>query len=184
MKYWNVFPALFVVLFVLLFSGLSIDMAGAENSSSFRLPEFTQTDKEAWINSEPLMIDDLGGKVVLLDFWTFGCWNCYRSFPWLKSLEARYRDEAFQVIGIHTPEFDHEKVPENVRRNVKKFGLGHPVMMDNDYRYWRSMNNRYWPAYYLIDKTGKVRGSFYGETHDGDRRAEKIEKLLKLLLAE
>jgi thiol-disulfide isomerase/thioredoxin len=155
-----------------------------QNGSPLSMPEFTQTGADAWINSVPLNVGDLRGKVVLLDFWTFDCWNCYRSFPWLKSLEARYQGDAFQVIGIHTPEFDHEKVAGSVNEKVRKFGLEHPIMLDNDYGYWRRMNNRYWPAYYLIDKKGLVRGYFYGETHIGDRRAKKIEEQLQTLLAE
>lgn len=126
----------------------------------------------------------LRGKVVLLDFWTYGCWNCYRSFPWLREVEARYQDRGLQVIGVHTPEFDHERVLENVVEKVEEFKLKHPVMIDNDLSYWRAMYNRYWPAFYIIDKKGLVRGVFVGETHAGDRRAVEIETLLEKLLAE
>ena len=131
-------------------------------------PEFTQTDKKAWLGSEPLTIADLRGKVVLLDFWTFGCWNCYRSFPWLNALETKFEDADFQVIGIHSPEFDHEKDRGAVVANIKKFNLKHPSMMDNDFAYWRAMGNRYWPTFYLIDKRGFLRHVFIGETHEGD----------------
>jgi hypothetical protein len=163
---------------------LSIHGTDAESGVPEAIPEFTQTDPSMWINSEPLSTDKLRGRVLLLDFWTFDCWNCYRSFPWLKSLETGLTDEAFTVIGIHTPEFDHERVPENVRVKVHQFGLHHPVMLDNDFRYWRSMNNRYWPAYYVIDKEGTVRGRFVGETHAGGGQAKKIEKLVRKLLQE
>ena len=149
-----------------------------------KLPEFTQVDPTAWINSKPLTIADLRDKVILLDIWTYGCWNCYRSFPWLKSVEEKFSDEDFLVIGIHTPEFDHEKERKNVVKNVERFMLHHPVMMDNNFAYWRSLRNRYWPAYYVVDKKGYIRDAFVGETHIGDRRANKIEKLIEKLLKE
>ena len=114
-------------------------------------PEFTHRDAGSWINSPPLSIVDLRGKVVLLDIWTFDCWNCYRSFPWLKSVEERFEAEGLQVIGIHTPEFDHERVRGSIEKKVKEFGLPHPVMIDNDFSYWNALGNRFWPSYYLVD---------------------------------
>jgi len=147
-------------------------------------PEFTHTSLESWLNSPPLRMADLRGRVVLLDFWTFDCWNCYRSFPWLQSVEDRYGPKGLQVIGVHTPEFDHEKSRANVQDKIKQFGLRHPVVMDNDYSYWRAMKNRYWPAYYLVDKSGVIRGLYIGETHRGDRRAQKVEAAIERLLAE
>ena len=149
-----------------------------------KMPEFTQVDPAAWINSKPLTTEDLRGKVILIDIWTYGCWNCYRSFPWLRSVEEKFADQEFQVIGIHTPEFDHEKDRNNVIKNVEKFMLHHPVMMDNDFAYWRLLRNRYWPAYYIVDKKGNIRDAFIGETHEGDRRAKKIEKVITKLLKE
>ena len=147
-------------------------------------PEFTHTDPDAWINSAPLKLTELRGKVVLLDFWTFDCWNCYRSFPWLKSLEERYTGQGLTVIGVHTPEFKHERVRENVVRKVAEFGLPHAIMMDNDFSYWKAMGNRYWPAFYLIDKEGRVRSRHIGETHANDANAKTIESQIEQLLAE
>ena len=147
-------------------------------------PEFTQTDPEAWLGSEPLSIKDLRGKVVFIDIWTYGCWNCYRSFPWLNALEEKLADEDFQVIGIHTPEFEHEKVRENIVEKIKEFELKHPSMMDNDFAYWRKLDNRYWPTYYLVDKKGYIRHYFIGETHTGSKRAREIEFAIKQLLME
>ena len=149
-----------------------------------RMPEFTHPMQSAWLNSGPLTRDDLKGKVVLLDFWTFGCWNCYRSFPWMNDLEKRFADRKLQVIGVHTPEFDHERDADRVREKMREFELHHPVMIDNDSSYWRAMRNRYWPAFYVIDKKARIRGVFVGETHKGDRRARAIEKLITELLAE
>lgn len=148
------------------------------------LPAFHTQDARDWLNSPPLRTEDLRGRVLLIDFWTFDCWNCYRSFPWLKALEARLDGEAFQVIGVHTPEFEHEKLRTNVIAKIDEFGLSHPVVMDNDFRYWRAFDNRYWPAFYLVDKQGQIRHRFVGETHAGDARAEAVEREIRALLAE
>ena len=148
------------------------------------VPEFTQAAASQWLNSKPLKWRDLRGKVVLIDFWTFECWNCYRSFPWLHRVEEKFAADDFTVVGIHTPEFDHEHERHRVAEKIKEFKLEHPVMMDNDYRFWRSMNNRYWPAFYLVDKRGQVRGYYIGETHTGSSKARQIERHIKRLLAE
>ena len=147
-------------------------------------PEFTHQSDSEWINSKPLKLADLRGKVVLIDFWTFECWNCYRSFPWLNTLETKFADKDVQVIGVHSPEFKHEHDRKRVEAKIKEFELHHPVMMDNDFSYWKALNNRYWPAFYIIDKEGVVRGTFFGETHKGDRNAKAIEGLIEELLVE
>ena len=148
------------------------------------LPEFTTADAAEWFNGPPLTVADLRGRVVLVDVWTFGCWNCYRSFPWLNALEKRLADRDFTVIGIHTPEFDHERDPDRVALKIEEFGLHHPVMMDNDFAYWQALRNRYWPAFYLVDKQGMIRHLHVGETHEGDARARRIEEQILALLAE
>lgn len=148
------------------------------------LPEFTTDASQYWFNSEPLRVSELRGQVLLIDVWTYDCWNCYRSFPWLNALEARLSDRPFRVIGIHSPEFEHEHDPARVAAKVREFGLRHPVMMDNDFAYWRALGNRYWPAYYLVDKRGMIRYRHIGETHSGDARAERIEEQIQVLLAE
>ncbi len=147
-------------------------------------PEFTHREAEDWINSPPLSLADLRGKVVLVDFWTFGCWNCYRSFPWLIEMEEHFSDRPFTVVGVHSPEFDHERDRDRVVEKVKEFKLPHPVMIDNDFSYWRMMGNRYWPTYYLIDKRGRVRAMFIGETHAGSERASAVQNAIETLLAE
>ncbi|MGH8672187.1 MAG: redoxin family protein [Burkholderiales bacterium] len=157
---------------------------GARDLDVRPAPEFTHRETSEWLNSEPLTLKQLKGRVVLLDFWTFDCWNCYRSFPWLKSVEERYGPQGLRVIGVHTPEFGHEKVLGNVQRKVEEFGLKHPVMVDSDMSYWRAMSNRYWPAYYLLDKRGNLRAYSVGETHAGDARAREIEAAVEKLLAE
>ena len=147
-------------------------------------PAFTQTNSDAWINSSPLRMDALRGKVLLLDVWTFECWNCYRSFPWLHQLQARYQDDGLQVIGIHSPEFDRERERAAVQAKVQEFGITHPVMIDNDFRYWEALGNRVWPSFYLIDKQGRVRYRFIGETQVGEPQALRIERAVNALLAE
>lgn len=148
------------------------------------LPDFTQTSPHEWFNSKPLTKKDLLGKVTLIDFWTFECWNCYRSFPWLHGVEEAYKAKGLQVIGVHTPEFEREKNHASINTKIKQFGIHYPVMVDNDRAYWKAMKNRYWPAYYLVDKKGKIRASFIGETHKDTAQASKIEALIEKLLSE
>ncbi|MCB1773686.1 MAG: redoxin family protein [Gammaproteobacteria bacterium] len=155
-----------------------------QGAESRPLPEFTTSNPADWFNSEPLVTADLRGKVLLVDVWTFGCWNCYRSFPWMKAMEARLADEPFQIVGIHSPEFDHERDRANVAAKIAEFGLTHPVMLDNDFAYWRRLNNRYWPAFYLVDRSGTIRHLHVGETHEGDARAIRIEQQIRALLDE
>lgn len=158
--------------------------AAGELTPSIALPEFTARSAELWIQSAPLSVHDLRGKVLLIDVWTFECWNCYRSFPWLNALEARLAEQDFAVIGIHSPEYAREKRVAAVRAKAVEFGLKHPIMIDNDMRYWRALDNHYWPAYFLVDRQGRIRYRFVGETHVGDRQALAIEAALKKLLDE
>lgn len=147
-------------------------------------PQFTQRSADAWINSAPLRIESFRGRVLLIDVWTFDCWNCYRSIPWIADLEKRFGPNGLSVLGIHSPEFDHERQRERVVAKVREFGIRHPVMLDNDFAYWRALDNQYWPAFYVIDKKGVIRGRFVGETHIGDRRATEIERLIGTLIGE
>jgi cytochrome c biogenesis protein CcdA/thiol-disulfide isomerase/thioredoxin len=117
----------------------------------------------AWINSQPLTLASLRGKVVLIDFWTYSCINCLRTLPYIKAWNEKYKDSGLVVIGVHTPEFPFEKDESNVRKAVRDLGVTYPVAMDNDYRIWRNFNNNYWPAHYFIDATGKVRYHHFGE---------------------
>ena len=148
------------------------------------VPEFTSLDARDWVNSAPLRRADLRGKVVLLDIWTFECWNCYRSFPWLNGLEERLGPRGLRVVGIHSPEYDRERDRAAVAAKVREFGLRHPVMIDNDFRYWKALGNRFWPAFYLIDKRGLIRHRYIGETREGDAQAETIEAAVIELLTE
>ena len=124
-------------------------------------PELVGTQE--WINSNPLMLADLKGKVVLIDFWTFTCVNCIRTLPYLKLWHSKYADDGLVIIGVHTPEFDHEKVLENVQNAVERYSVDWAVVQDNDFATWRAYKNRYWPAKYLIDKDGVIRYTHFGE---------------------
>jgi cytochrome c biogenesis protein CcdA/thiol-disulfide isomerase/thioredoxin len=117
----------------------------------------------AWINSPPLTLEALRGKVVLVDFWTYSCINCLRTLPYIKAWNAKYKDSGLVIIGVHTPEFPFEKDEANVRKAIKDLGLVYPIPMDNDYKIWRSFNNEYWPADYFIDATGQIRFHHFGE---------------------
>jgi len=171
------------LLYVFILS-FAFSIAPTQAKESYAIPEFSQTSATEWFNSKPLNKKDLLGKVTLIDFWTFDCWNCYRSFPWLHGVEKTYRDKGFQIIGIHSPEFEYEKVHSNIKAKIKKFKITNAVMVDNDMSFWRAMNNRYWPSYYLVDKKGQVRANFVGETHKKSSQANKIESLIEKLLAE
>jgi thiol-disulfide isomerase/thioredoxin len=112
----------------------------------------------AWINSEPLKLADLNarGKVVLVDFWTYGCYNCRNTLPYVKQWWEKYKDQGLVIVGVHTPEFDSERVLENVEEAVQREGIGWPVVQDNDYAIWRAYGNHYWPRFYLVDERGQI----------------------------
>ncbi len=173
-----------ILLVFTLSAALASAALAAERLPGKPAPELTRSDPASWINSPPLQLADLRGQVVLLDIWTFECWNCYRSFPWLKDLEARLGPRGLAVIGIHSPELERERDPAAVAAKVAEFGLPHPVMIDNDFAYWKALGNRYWPAFYLIDKQGRIRHRFVGETHAGEPQALRIEAAVRELLAE
>jgi thiol-disulfide isomerase/thioredoxin len=149
-----------------------------------QMPQFTGQQPQHWLNSPPLRREDVHGKVVLIDVWTFGCWNCYRSIPWLQAVERKFAGRPFQVIGIHSPEFAYEKNRARLAARIAEFRIGYPVMMDNDLAYWNALHNRYWPAFYLVDKQGRLRFVHVGETHAGDRQAQRIDGEIDRLLAE
>jgi thiol-disulfide isomerase/thioredoxin len=118
---------------------------------------------DAWINSEPLQLNDLRGKVVLIDFWTYSCINCMRTLPYLNDWYRKYHDKGLVIIGVHTPEFDFEKNLDNVKNAVSQDGIKYPVALDSHFVTWQQYNNQYWPAHYLIDKKGYVVYTHFGE---------------------
>ncbi len=156
--------------------------AHADGFISRKLPEFTSSLQKDWLNSEPLEKSSLKNKVTVVYFWAFDCWNSYRSFPWLLKMEKRFANSEIRVIGIHTPEFEREKSRKNLEGKVREFNLTHPVMMDNDFKYWRKMQNRYWPAFYIVDRSGKIVYKMIGETHIGQERAKRFEEVVEGLI--
>jgi len=132
----------------------------------------------SWLNSEPLSVADLRGKVVLVDFWTYSCINCIRSLPYVRAWSEKYKDQGLVVIGVHSPEFAFEKDIDNVKSAIKRFEIGFPVAIDNDFSIWRAFRNSYWPALYFIDAQGRIRHHRFGEG-DYVRSEEVIKKLLK-----
>ena len=145
--------------------------------TSYPAPEFAGI--EAWINSPALTMASLKGKVVLVDFWTYSCVNCIRTLPYIKSWYAQYHEQGFEIVGVHTPEFEFEKDLKNVEMAVKKFGILYPVALDPKYQTWNHFKNRYWPAHFLIDKTGQVVYEHFGEG-DYDVTENNIRYLLNL----
>jgi cytochrome c biogenesis protein CcdA/thiol-disulfide isomerase/thioredoxin len=130
-----------------------------------------------WLNSKPLTADDLKGKVVVVDFWTYSCINCLRSIPYVRAWAEKYRDHGLVVIGVHAPEFAFERNVDNVKKAVATLGIKYPVAIDNDYKIWRAFNNQYWPAHYFIDAQGMIRHHEFGEGDYGESE-RVIQKLL------
>ncbi|MEY4744410.1 MAG: hypothetical protein RL272_355 [Candidatus Parcubacteria bacterium] len=126
-----------------------------------RAPEFKGVT--GWINTGPLTLASLAGKVVLVDFWTYSCVNCVRTIPYLKAWNDAYKERGLVIIGIHTPEFDFERDRANVEAAVSRSGITYPVALDNDYAMWNAYRNHYWPAHYFIDAKGNVRYQHFGE---------------------
>jgi cytochrome c biogenesis protein CcdA/thiol-disulfide isomerase/thioredoxin len=130
-----------------------------------------------WLNSRPLTTEDLKGKVVLVDFWTYSCINCLRAIPYVRAWAEKYRDHGLVVIGVHAPEFAFERNVENVKRAISTLKIGYPVAIDNDYKIWRAFENEYWPAHYFIDAKGLIRHHHFGEG-EYDESEHVIQKLL------
>ncbi len=160
--------------------------AAAPASPPAQLPSIPypfDDQQEFWINSEPLADRDLRGNVVLVMFWTYGCYNCKNSLAWINSYRDRMQDASgLTIIGVHTPEFEHEKVKSNVRSQTAQLGIEFPVMIDNDFAYWRAMGNQWWPAFYVADKRGRLHGAYIGEVHSSTEKASRIEGLIASLL--
>ena len=139
-------------------------------------PDFVGID--GWINTPaPLSVAGLRGKVVLVDFWTYSCINCRRTVPYLNRWQAEYGPRGLQVVGIHTPEFSFERMRRNVEASVREFGILYPVGQDNDRRTWRAWSNQAWPAFYLLDREGRVVLLREGEGH-----AREMEGAIRGLL--
>lgn len=187
-------PYLLILLALLISAGIYLDKSkGPGNSQSLvdivkrnskndvelknygNAPEFTNIAK--WLNSDPLTMQELRGKVVLIDFWTYSCINCIRTLPYVTGWHEKYKDNGLVVVGVHTPEFAFEKDTGNVQTATKRHGIDYPIAQDNDFGTWRAYNNRYWPAHYLIDQNGKI---VY--THFGEGKYQETEQAIQQLL--
>ena len=132
-----------------------------------------------WVNSEPLTLASLQGKVVLVNFWTFGCINCRNTLPHVKALYAKYHAKGFEIIGVHAPEFGYEKDAANVHKAVVREGIQWPVAQDNTFSTWNEYRNQFWPAFYYVDRSGRVRHIYAGEGSYGTQ-----DSVVAALLAE
>ena len=145
-----------------------------------RAPEFV--GNERWFNTpgdRPLTLRGLRGRVVLVDFWTYTCINCIRTFPYLKAWDARYRKDGLTIVGVHTPEFPFERDAANVEDAIERNEIRYPVAQDNEQQTWNAYANQYWPAEYFIDARGRVRYVHFGDGEYGEK-----EKVIRALLAE
>ncbi len=138
-----------------------------------------------WFNSKPLSIKDLRGKVTIVNLWVYSCINCHNSLPTLQGWYKKYKDQGLEIIGVHTPEFESDKVASNVTAALKADNVTWPVMQDNASATWNAYNNQFWPAFYLVDRQGNIR-----EIHSGEISSRYpdaipgLEKTLQKLLAE
>jgi thiol-disulfide isomerase/thioredoxin len=147
------------------------EVAATQNTA----PNFVGITK--WFNSAPLDIADLRGKVVLVDFWTYGCVNCVNTLPHVTALYEKYKDRGLVVVGVHTPEFPFERSAGNVQAALKRHGITYPVAQDNDSKTWNAYRNQYWPAQYIVDKNGRIVFQ-----HAGEGQYEEIERTVAGLL--
>ncbi len=142
-------------------------------------PDLVRTQR--WINSPPTSIEELtaSGEIVLIDFWTYTCYNCVNVFPSLKAWHETYGDLGLTIVGVHTPEFDFEKDFENLSAKVREHELEYPIVQDNQYATWRAFDNRFWPSLFLIDSDGRLRYRHIGEGAYAD-----TEEIVRALLVE
>jgi cytochrome c biogenesis protein CcdA/thiol-disulfide isomerase/thioredoxin len=175
-KIFGVVIILSAIFAAFMSSPLSFSMAATNQSPSVANNEFTLEHAlkqpypapslqkvDAWINTEPFTLENLKGKVVLIDFWTFSCINCIRTLPYIKNWYEKYHADGLVVIGVHTPEFEFEKNIDNVKKAISQYQISYPVILDNQYGTWQSFRNQYWPAHFLIDKNGMVVYEHFGE---------------------
>jgi thiol-disulfide isomerase/thioredoxin len=171
------------LLALLLGAAAMLGCSGAAEQLPYPAPEFTHRASADWLNSAPLTLAQLRGKVVLVEFWAFECVNCLNSRAWVEKIAHDKAAAGLVVVAVHTPELRAERVSDNVRAAVARLGVDYPVMIDADYSYWNALGNQYWPAFYLIGRDGLVHGRAYGELHVGDGTARPVEALIERLLA-
>ncbi|MDY0885372.1 thioredoxin family protein [Dongia soli] len=151
------------------------EAAYSQTATPSTAPEFAGID--TWINSEPLTMAGLRGKVVLVEFWTYSCINCINVIPHVTAWHEQYKDQGLVVIGVHSPEYGFEKITENVKDAVARYGIPYPVAQDNSYATWKAYGNLYWPALYLIDRDGRIVYRHFGEGDYAETEA-RLQQLL------
>ena len=154
-------------------------IASRSMTEEMKAPAAPEISSGQWINSEPLTLKSLRGRVVLIEFWTFACYNCRNTLPSLKKWDAQYRDKGLTIIGVHTPELDFERDIDQLRREVAALGIKYPVITDQDYSTWKAYGVEAWPTLFVLDKQGRVRW-----THVGEGYYDETEQVIKKLLAE
>jgi thiol-disulfide isomerase/thioredoxin len=169
------FTTLKKIALATLFMASAVQVQAAAVANPVPAPEFAGIEK--WLNSEPLTVASLRGKVVLVDFWTYTCINCIHTLPYVKTWYQKYKDQGLAVVGVHTPEFPFERSTKNVVDAAKRLGVEFPIAQDNRYTTWEAYKNSYWPAFYLIDKQGKIVYTHFGEGRYAETEAE-IQRLL------
>jgi thiol-disulfide isomerase/thioredoxin len=175
-------PAMKFPLLTSLALVAALGLAGVAQAAP-KAPEFTHSSQAEWLNSTPLRLSQLRGKVVLIEFWAFECVNCRRTQPWLHAIQQRYADKDFVIVSVHTPELPEERSIANVRTAIAEQRITNPVMVDGDYSYWNAMKNQYWPAFYVIDKRGRIAARAIGEMLVGEARAQELEQAIEEQLA-
>jgi thiol-disulfide isomerase/thioredoxin len=164
-------PSLYRLLSLIVLLSAGLFLAAPSSHSYLLNPDQSLIGKPApelvsdgvWLNSTPLKLADLRGKVVVLHFWTFACYNCRNTIPYVKAWHEKFKSQSVSFIGIHTPEFEREKNVENVKRELLSLGVAYSVVTDNDFRLWNLYKQEYWPCVYLVDKKGVVRYIHIGE---------------------
>lgn len=177
----------FIILASIIFSGKIIyPKMQLQNQTSVepadtrddKAPEITNTGK--WINTDKsLSLEDLKGKVVLIEFWTFGCYNCRNTIPYINQWYEKYKSDKFEIVGVHCPEFDNERNFENVKEGVRELEIKYPVVTDNEFTVWDKYDVHAWPTMFLIDKKGEIRYK-----HIGEGSYRKTEEMIQALMKE
>ena len=168
---------------LLLGAGALLGCSAAAERQPYPAPEFTHHAAADWLNSPPLTLAQLRGKVVLVEVWAFECVNCLNSRAWVEKVAHEQAAAGLVVVAVHTPELRDERSSDNVRAAVARLAIDYPVMIDGDSSYWNALGNQYWPAFYLIGRDGLIHGRAIGELHVGDGSAGAVEALMAQLLA-
>jgi len=176
----TIFVLFLAMLFSLNFISGSGKTAGKSSVISERTDKAPEIKGEKWINTDnALTLQGLRGKVVLIEFWTFGCYNCRNTLPKMKEWYSKYKGDSFEMIGIHCPEFDSERDFDNVKESVSELGIKYPIAIDNAFYNWYNYDVHAWPTIFIIDKKGNIR---YQKVGEGSYR--KTENTIKQLLEE